>query len=143
MYPSRFIQYLNLPSVPTEILKNISTNPADYKFESGSYWTDQHNQKINEWCQQHISAEMYFAFQCFDTDVDLHQDIGTEIKLNYLINTGGDQVSTEFYNSDRTTLLAQYTIDSHRWHIFRANVPHRVCNLQPNCVRFAITGRVF
>jgi hypothetical protein len=143
MYPARFVQYLNLPAIPDHIVNAISTRSADYVFAPGSYWTDQHNQQLNNWCQQHICADMYFAFQCFEQDVELHRDVDTQIKLNYIITTGGDQVVTEFYQDDATTCLDQVIIQPNRWHVFRANMLHRVCNIQPNQTRFAVTARAF
>lgn len=143
MYPARFIQYVNFPSIPTEILQSISTNINDYQFESGSYWTDQHNQILNNWCQANICNSMYFAFQCFSDSVGLHKDHETQIKLNYIITTGGNQVITEFLANDKTTKLAEYQIEPHRWHLFQANVYHCVQGIEPGQTRFAITARVF
>ena len=143
MYPTRFIQYVNLPKIPNHILANISSDPANYKFNSGTYWTDQHNQELNAWCQQNICAEMYFAFQCFTELVPCHRDVVTQIKLNYIISPGGNNTITKFYSADQNTLVDQYCIEPYRWHIFQANVPHSVDGIEPGHVRFAVTARVF
>jgi hypothetical protein len=143
MYAARFVQYLSLPLIPSNILERVSLDPKDYDLNNGSYWTDQHNHLINAWCQQNICPDMYFAFQCFTGPVDLHQDTGTQIKLNYVLSTGGNQVATEFYADDRTTLLDSHIIEPNRWHMFRANVYHCVRGIETGQTRFAITARVF
>lgn len=143
MYPARFVQYVNLPDIPQDILQSISVDPQHYEFDHGSYWTDQHNQALNAWAQKNICTDMYFAFQCFTNSVNMHKDLGTQIKLNYIVQPGGTQVVTEFYGDDQTTKLDQYIIEPGRWHLFRANVNHCVRGIEPGQVRFAITARVF
>ena len=143
MYPEKFVQYLTLPCLPQHLVDTVSLQRQDYEFGSGGYWTDQHNQLINAWCQQHICDTMYFAFQCFDQDVELHRDVGTQIKLNYVLSTGGSGVVTEFYDDDEITRLDHVIIQPHRWHLLKANVKHRVCNIESGQTRFAITARVF
>lgn len=143
MYPKRFVQYLNLPELPKHIVDTVSLQRQDYEFGAGGYWTDQHNQLINQWCQQHICSSAYFAFQCFVNDVDLHRDSGTQVKLNYVLSTGGDQVYTEFYNDDGVTQIDKIIIEPRRWHLFQANVLHRVSGIEPGHTRFAITTRMF
>ena len=69
MFESRYIQYFKLPSVPDDIINAIKLDPNYYtKKESGDNyrWTDEYNNEINKWGQEHICDEMYFAFQFFE-----------------------------------------------------------------------------
>jgi hypothetical protein len=148
VYLPRYIQYLNLPQIPKEIFDTIPTDfslyESKYKAKIDTYmWTDSHNQQLNEWCQTNICPDMYFAFQIITGDMGMHKDIGTRVKINYLVQTGGDNVLTEFFDDDQTTQLASYTIDAHRWHILKADTYHGVTNVAPGQVRFSITGRIF
>ena len=149
MYTPRYIQYVNFPPIPKELLDRINRDFAQYckepgRFNSDTYWwSDSFNEEINQWCQQNICADMYFAFQVATGNMVPHKDSGTKIKINYVIDTGGLNVLTEFFDDDFTTKLASYCIEPHRWHIFKADTAHQVINIEPGKVRFSITGRIF
>ena len=150
MHKPRYIQYLSLPPLPPELTASISLNPQDYSCKAigpgnlDTYiWTNDHNQELDAWCKQNICPDMYFAFQILHTSNNIHKDNGTKTKLNYVLSTGGDNVITEFYDDDKTTLLDSYHIEPHRWHILKVDTYHRVINLEPNQYRFAVTSRIF
>lgn len=141
------IRYLELPSVPQIILDSI---PSDYSlYEKKSYypeanylWTDTFNLELNQWAQRHIGSDLYFGFQIISGALPVHRDIGTLTKLVYLLDTGGDNVETVFYNDDGTE---QYSINiqQHRWHVLQADKLHSVRGIDPNRTRFSITARLF
>ena len=140
------ICYLELPKIPYDILQIIPTELNKYhcKINYGTYnWSDSFNQELNAWGQQYICKDMYFAFQLMTGDVPIHKDIGTQIKLIYLIETGGPNVLTKFWKDDQCTLLDSYKIKTHAWHILKADVFHSVDGVQPGQLRWSITGRVF
>lgn len=143
-----FVRYLNLPPIPDQIISNLNQSFDQYQakaeyFDGIYMWSDSFNKEINKWCQQNICDSMYFAFQIINGHLPIHKDINTLVKLNYIISTGGDEVVTNFWGDDQATLLASYKIQPHRWHILKADTYHNVDNVQPNRIRFSITGRVF
>ena len=62
-------------------------------------------------------------------------------KLIYLVELGGNNVLTNFYEEDKITVTNSYNIEARRWHILQAEKYHSVHNVES--VRFSITGRVF
>jgi tartrate dehydratase alpha subunit/fumarate hydratase class I-like protein len=171
MYPSRYLQYINLPQIPRHIIepavanipvclaqarqqatvasdqKDLESQSQQQKFlhvpASAYIWTDFENQALDAWCKQNICTDIYFAFQIMTGDVAVHKDKGTEIKFCYLIQSGGPEVMTTFYQADKTSVLDSYHIDQHRWHILKVNEYHGVSNIIPGQVRFSVTGRIF
>jgi hypothetical protein len=149
MYEPRYIQYLNLPPIPQYLVDQFDCNPEMHRQSQtsqvyGPYiWSNHGTDAINQWCQENICAEMYFACQIITGDLATHKDIGTKIKLTYIVSNGGDNVVTNFYDDDQTTLLASYVIESNRWHILKADTYHQVSNIQPDQIRISITGRIF
>jgi hypothetical protein len=131
------------------LIDQFDQNPETHRQAQSSVvhgpyaWSSHGTEDINTWCQQNISAEMYFASQCMINNVDIHKDIGTKIKLSFILDTGGNDVVTNFYADDQITLLASYVIEPNRWHIFKADTYHQVSNITPGQVRFSITGRIF
>jgi hypothetical protein len=152
MFPPRYIQYINLPAIPQDLISEIlrdtnqhlsHNNIVRHGQDAPVYiWSDLGNEAINNWCQKNISAEMYFAFAMMPTDVYIHKDKSLQIKLNYLIDPGGNQVLTNFYDDDHN-LLASYCVEPGRWWIINANVFHSVTGLESGRTRFSVTGKIF
>ena len=103
---------------------------------------DEFNKEINSWCQENICDTMYWAFQIVSNDLPMHRDLGTKIKLTYILQTGGKDTVTEWYN-DKEELVESVALEPFRWHIFKADSYHAVKNITPGQQRFSVTGRVF
>ncbi len=144
MYKPRYIQYINLPPVPQEILDDLPSELDRYQTQNfdNYHWTDTHNKKLNQWCQENICSDMYFAFQIMTGDLPIHKDIGTKTKFVYVIETGGSNVYTKFWDDD-SELLDEYLIEKHRWHILKADTNHSVTGIEPGKLRRSITARMF
>ena len=146
MYPYQYIRYLNLPAIPNEIIASVNKNFDEYEkvtHKETYTWSDSFNKEINDWCRANICDTMYWGFQIITGDMFLHKDRGTLTKMNYIIDTGGDQAVTEFYDEDQTTLLDSVIIQPFKWHVFKADTYHCVKNVDEGKVRFSITGRIF
>jgi hypothetical protein len=147
MYVPRYIQYLNLPKIPQEIIDTVIKDAGIHRQHHnasvyGSYtWSDYHTVELNSWCKANIGDDMYYGIQLMTADIDRHTDRGTKIKLNYLIDTGGDDVITNFYDQDQETLIESYQIEPLRWHIFKAESPHEIVNITRT--RISITSKIF
>jgi hypothetical protein len=142
------IRYLNLPKIPDHLLeelRQLSNNqrPEDRLFLTYR-WTSANKTKIEEWCNKNISENLIWGLQIITGDLALHIDSPTKVKISYIIDTGGDNVITEFYKDLRSnTLLDAMKIDNQRWHILNVGVPHRVIGIEPGKVRISLTGRIF
>ena len=147
MYPPRFIQYLNLPVIPQEIIDTLVLDIKEHRRQNNtvirdSYtWSDYQTEKLNAWCKQNISNDLYYGIQLMTADVPVHADFGTKTKINFVIGTGGDQVLTKFYDPDQKILLDSYQIEPFRWHIFKADLPHEIVNITGT--RVSVTARIF
>lgn len=140
---------MNLPRIPDNILALINPNFDLYeKKDAGRHgniytWSDSFNQEINAWCQQNICNEMYWGFQIIRGDLKPHTDNVTQVKLTYLVETGGPNVVTEWYDQDHVTVIDSVILEPHRWHILKVDTPHGVKNTVADSVRLSITGRIF
>jgi len=143
---TQHMQFVNLPKIPQEIIDRLPTDIEQYSKKSTFHnytWSDDFNQSINEWCQQHICKEIYWACQFATGDLPKHIDRPTNIKFVYLLDTGGDQVYTKFWSEDGNTLLSQYLVPLHQWCIIKVNSLHSPEGMADNSVRFSITGKIF
>jgi hypothetical protein len=144
MYKSRYIQYVNLPTVPEEVLKDLPTDINVYKKQTlqNYHWTDSFNDKLNVWAQENICGEIYYAFQMMTGDIPCHKDIDTKTKFVYILDTGGSNVLTRFWDDD-FNLLDEYVIEPFRWHILKADTYHSVEGIEADKFRWSITARIF
>ena len=147
MYPVKCIKYLNLPAIPQTVIDSIEFDDNDLTlaksivgYKSSIVSTD----LLNEWGRKNISEDIFLNYQLMTDNVLLHRDKSTKSKLLYVIDTGGDEVLTSFYTDpEGTDLLFKAVIEPGRWCIFEADVCHKVSNMDPGKLRFAITGQIF
>jgi hypothetical protein len=141
------IRYLNLPVIPADIISRLNRNFNQYQLRIGQeepnyYWSDSFNTDINQWCQKNICETMYWGFQIMTGDIKIHQDNGTLTKLIYLIDAGGNNVYTNFYDNDKN-ITHSYVIEPNRWHILKADSYHSVSGIELGQTRFSLTARIF
>jgi len=146
-YPYKYYRYLNLPSIPKDIFINYNFDEYEKKVQGlinpGYVWTDSFNNDIDKWCKENVCADMYFAFQIIKTDISVHIDNQTKIKFLYILETGGDNVITEWYSEDKETVIDSVIIEPNKWCMIRVDSPHSVKNVENGKTRFSITGRIF
>ena len=141
-----FIKYINLPPIPESLLNNIPNEISEYKVKVNYFtfnWSESNNQELNSWGRENISQDLYFAYMLIKGDLVLHKDVGTTLKLNYVINPGGSRVITRFWDDNKKDIAAEYEIVPHRWHIFKADRFHSVHGIEKNNLRLSITAQLF
>lgn len=144
----QYIRYLNLPLIPDSIVENIykTINHVDPKvvLADGNYiWSDSFNSEVDTWCKKNICDTLYFGFQMMDGHIKAHKDMGSYTKLVYLLEPGGTDVITNFWDDDKVTLLKSYKIEPRRWHLLKADTFHSIENILPEQKRFSVASRVF
>lgn len=97
----------NITYVPAEltawILKNIM-EPINSPFYPGSMM---------------IHAVQYMKHKEGNGVLPIHYDYGRNFTLNYLFETGGDNVVTSWYLDDKKTITDQVVVEPRRWCIMR------------------------
>lgn len=143
-----FFRYINLPKIPKKILDKINYNFEEYKTQinegNGLYiWSESFNVEINKWCRENICSNATFAFQIIRANLPMHIDYVSKVKFHYILDAGGDKVTTNFYDSDAKTLLESVVLKEHSWHILKVDGYHDVTGIENNRTRFAITALLF
>lgn len=137
------IKFLSLPTV---VLPEVLYNPCDQYFKSQvpgyvSY-------KISN---EHLNIQLTEIFKHILCDVEgfFIQEISKDFcnhrhrdprhfAINYIIDTGGDNVITSIYNSDLSVLDAK-CLPINRWHYFQANNLHDIQNITSKRVSLTVS----
>jgi hypothetical protein len=105
-----YISYVNLPSIPEKLLPNITELLNQPHFEYGgdfessrkSYNIQQKYQRrkispeLKKWLIDNLNFEFIAIYNVFMDSVPPHTDI-RNITFNYVMDTGGDNIKTTFY----------------------------------------------
>jgi hypothetical protein len=158
-----YFEYLDtLPPVSLDLLNevrytalNSKSTFVDPEFSTYQFYLLQG--KIKEFTQSIFNFEHSVSVQVIKNGVPVHVDIGRIVAYNYIIETGGSNVLTAYFNiddfiQDRNNRhlrlfpkldcpLAEPVyancIEPNRWHKLNVSLPHTVLNIESE--RMAIT----
>ena len=144
---SDYIVYLDLPPVPEELLYPIqdiinsppkpdSKIPASYHY----FQTRLVSQPLFDWVHDLFKSDCYTQYQIVREGVHIHKDVGRDVAFNYILQPGGDSVSTNLYDEDQN-LIHSEIIQPKRWHRLKTDVYHNVTGMTTD--RVAISTEIF
>jgi hypothetical protein len=162
-----YFEYLdNLPSVSLDLLneaRHASLNSVstfvDPKFPTYQFYPIQG--KIAEFTNSIFNFEHSISVQVIKNGVPVHVDIGRKVAYNYIIETGGSNVLTAYFNiddfiQDRNNRhlrlfpkidcapaepIYSVRIEPNRWHKLNVSVPHTVLNIENERIAITVTPK--
>ena len=93
--------------------------------------------ELRDWLQNIFPDRTKFRYQTLIKDIPCHVDRGRDTAINFLIDTGGNDVTTAWYTDEFGDKIDDVVLELSRWHKLRVDQWHTVHNI--NWVRFAIT----
>jgi len=136
----KYIEYLDLPPVPENLIESISDimnkpTQADFIY----FKTKPVNDDLKVWLETIFDFDIDPKYQLVYDKIPIHVDRGSRITaFNYLLDTGGDNVSTAIYDTNRN-LLQSEILELRRWHRIDTSMPHSVHGINPDQIRVAIS----
>lgn len=134
---------LDLPKIPSELVfhdPNIvrERQPNIWKEVPTTVYT-QHtvNQDLIDFLQPYFDQELKIRYQVLEHRVPIHKDIGRVAAINYILDAGGDNVVTRWYEDDKQTVKFEKQIPIHVWHRIDTTVYHGIHGIQDK--RLALT----
>ena len=71
-----------------------------------------------------------------------HTDLGRTMAYNYLLDAGGDNIVTNFYDPfDEDVVVKSVSIPLHQWHVLNVGMPHMVVagGAEPLGIRYMLS----
>lgn len=125
------LSYLSLPQLPSELIPDVyeslkGTNmfPVATEQYKGFRSTD----RISKFTESIFDFPHYTAIQIIKDFLIIHTDIFRTTAFNYVIDPGGEDVETCFYDNN-DLLIESYRIEPNKWHKLNVQVRHNVVNL--------------
>lgn len=158
-----YFEYLDtLPLVSSDLLNEVRYVASNSKStfvdtKHSTYQIYSLHGKIAEFTKSIFNFKHSVSVQVIKNGVPVHVDIGRKVAYNYIIETGGSNVLTAYFNiddfiQDRNNRhlklfpkldcpfaepLYTVCIESNRWHKLNVSLPHTVLNIESE--RMAIT----
>lgn len=135
---------VNIPKIPEELLlgsiqdiantyKNVSPVKGYDRFES---WRIE-DKKFAAWAKLHFPDSNRYSYQAVRNGLKTHVDFYRREVYNYILDPGGKNVYTVFYDETHTKEIYRIKIPSRTWHKLNVKVPHNVIGI--TATRLAIT----
>ena len=123
-----FIKYLDIPKPSTYLkLEEVKKIPNIFQFPD-----EEHFYSIHE-CEQKLMVELKqlfpncssYIYHCIGDGLPIHRDIDRNIAFNFIINPGGENVETVWYDDDYNEIYRE-CIEPNRWHQIKVDGLHTV-----------------
>jgi len=132
-----YFRYMDMiPKLSDNLLSEIQESIEENKnwfFKEDYEYYQRHEAtlKLREWSAIifHRIKNRKTCVQVVHEGIHIHKDIARVSTYNYLIDAGGNNVETCFYD-DNFSLIKSIKIEPFRWHKLDVSVNHNVINIQ-------------
>ena len=132
--------FRSVPFSQLNLLQPVKLYNADgSEYQVEWYKVYDSNQELKDWVQLNFPVEVELVeYIVSDQALPIHIDLGRNSAYNYLIDTGGHNLVTQFYSDDKTTIIDSCEYQVNRWYQLNVGIPHSVEGTQTH-PRFLIS----
>jgi hypothetical protein len=138
---SLYFRYLDFPTIPedfvSDIYHSINTNENHFIKKNVNYSLYPVSSRLRDHINSFFPKSTAISIQVINGNLPIHRDIGRTEAINYIIETGGEDVQTCFYNDNK--ILDSHRISAFKWHWLNVSVHHTVINVKKDLPRISIT----
>lgn len=147
----KYINYLDFPSVPEHLLDSVSSILAgpniSYVTKQDFFQQRAANSELIQWAEENIHGVPFkfkAQYQIIGHGIPIHRDVGYQgstprtLAINYILDTGGDNIRTVIYDNNKN-ILESHVIQPMKWHSIQVNMLHCVLGLVPGKFRVALS----
>ena len=137
------IEYINLPSVPEELIDPIETIINSTRTSSivkqDFFQGRPISVELQNWLEKNLSFDFVAQYQVIYAGIPVHKDMGDrKLAYNYLLALGGSNVKTVIFD-DSKKILQSETLPLKTWHSIKTDMFHGVFGLQKDNPRIALS----
>jgi hypothetical protein len=138
-----YIEYINFPSIPNELLdpiENIINSTRTNSIVKQDFFQGRPiNHKLQVWLEKNLSFKFTARYQIIYYGLPIHKDMGNrKLAYNYLLALGGSNVKTMIFD-DTKKLLQSETLPLRTWHSIKTDMFHGVFGLYKDTPRISLS----
>lgn len=133
------LTYYNIKKLPEEMISEVHKsleNTNIYPLKCDHYKACMGTYTLQNFVQSLFDTDILVLCHVIYDNLEIHKDVHRTIAYNYIIESGGSLVKTNFYN-DNKELKETYYIEPYKWHSLNVSLYHSVTNIERP--RIAIT----
>lgn len=127
-----YYKYLDLPAPPTTLVYNLEqTLQLENIFggHTNNYTIHECPDELAYWLKGIFPSCNKFRYQTLTKDIPCHIDRGRTSCINFLLDTGGNNVSTAWYTDEFGDKIEEVVLERNRWHELQVDQWHTVHGL--------------
>jgi hypothetical protein len=139
-----FFNYVDLPNVPEYLLESIDSiiNKPNSEFSSvpkgyAYFHTKPISNELLVWIETVFDRKVHAGYQIIKEGIHIHKDYGRLVAFNYLLQTGGSNVSTNIYDEDKNLIHSEIIMPK-KWHCLKTDVFHDVRGMSTERIALSI-----
>ena len=94
------------------------------------YSTYKVSDELHTWVQQSFDFDVIVNYQIMHGQIPVHTDYGRSVCWNYIIDTGGTNITTRFWNLEETEIIEEIECKLHEWYELDVSQKHDVSNVE-------------
>jgi hypothetical protein len=142
----KYFEYVDLPQIPQELIEEVynSISEKNFKHSFNRYRTYHCEKKLKDYISNFFDSQYTIGIQVIEKGIPIHIDFNRSEAFNYIIKTGGNDVSTCFYKDlISKEKIKDIVIEPFRWHTLNVSKPHNVVGLTDDRVAITVFKRLF
>lgn len=128
---TQFLEYIDKPSIPEDLIKEIYLSLEGkniFVIEHEFYQIFDSTENLKKFTRSIFDFPHVTRVQRITGDLEIHIDFNRITAFNYIIEEGGSNVETCFYNENHD-LLETYCVPKFKWHKLKVDSNHNVRNV--------------
>jgi hypothetical protein len=138
-----YIEYINFPSIPNELLdpiENIINSTRINSIVKQDFFQGRPvSNQLQDWLEKNLSFNFVAQYQIIYSGIPIHKDMGNrKLAYNYLLVLGGSNVKTVIFD-DSKKILQSEILPLRTWHSIKTDMFHGVFGLQKDNPRVSLS----
>lgn len=133
----------NVPALSTDLVDEVYKSVLGeniFVVPNDTYYIYKATPKLQDFLSNYFDKNLYnFRVQCIRHDIGIHVDHNRNTAINYIVDCGGQNVETTFYD-DFGNITETLVIEKCRWHSLKVDTKHSVSNVKS--MRLAVTVHI-
>jgi hypothetical protein len=137
----RYLDYPEIPSELTEVsLENLKSQKNLYPKEFYPYYAQYEiDEKLKSFLSTIFNFQFFAVYQVINYHLDIHKDRNRVECINYILKTGGENATLNFFDDDEKTVLFSEKVKPFKWHWLNVSKFHNVENFSEVRLSISIT----